>query len=820
MAFFIALLGRDSSRREINGMNGLGHDVRYAFRMLVRNPGFTLVAVATLAVGIGVNSAIFSVMEAVLLKPLPVRDPESLAFVWERNTKRESRRNVVNPGNFLRWQERNHVFEQLAAFSPWNANVTGGAEPERLDIGAVTGNFFATLGVPAALGRVFTDDDSKPGAPDVVILSDGFWRRRFGADPQAVGQSLIVNDRPQTVVGVLPPGFNLPAGAQLFAPFTVGPDWRDSRGRWLMTVGRLKPGVAIARAQAEMETIAAGIEKERPDFDTGWSVIVAPLHADLVRDFKPALLALAGAVGFVLFIACANVANLLLARAVGRERELAIRSSLGAGSGRLVRQLLTESLVLALLGAAAGLVLGRWALDGLLAIVPVDVSSLAGIRLDRTAVLFTLGLSVASALVFGLVPAWHVTRPALARALKEGGTVAGAGRERRRVTNVLVVSEMALALVLLVGAGLLLKSFWRLSHVDPGFDPRHVLTFQVSLPQARYAEPEKQLRFYREALDRLAALPGVEATGAISWGPMGMGSATGFAVVGQPAPAAGEEPVADVRMVTPGLFAAMGVRLRHGRLIAETDGPERSKVVVVNEGMADQFWPGEDPIGRKIEMEWGGTFTFEVVGVVANVHLTSLETKPRSTLYFPVAQLPNDFMTMMVRSKRSAPPSLATVKAAISAVDPNLPVAEARTLEAIVSRSLALPRFLLLLLAVFSTAAILLAAIGLYGVLSYAVGQRRPEVGVRVALGARPGDIRRLILGEGFALAGLGLMIGSIGAIALSRLFSGLLFEVSATDPAAYVGTAAVLGLAAFFAAWLPARRAAKVDPVVALRAE
>jgi putative ABC transport system permease protein len=805
-------------------MNGLGHDLRYGVRTLWRNPGFTAVAVATLALGIGVNSAIFTVIEAVLLRPLPVRDPASLAMIWERNTKRDVTRNVINPGNLMRWQERNHVFEQIAGFSPWDANVSGGAEPERLDFGAVTGNFFTTLGVTPALGRLFNDDDSKGGAADVVVLSDGYWRRRFGADPRAIGQTLMVNEQPHRVVGVLPPAFNLPAGAQFFLPLTVGPDWLEARGRWLHSVGRLKPGVTIAQAQAEMETIAAALAEERPEFDTGWSVTVAPLHADLVRDVRPALLALAGAVAFVLLIACANVANLLLARAVGRERELAIRSSLGAGTGRLVRQLVTESVLLGLLGAGAGLFIAHWALDGLLAIVPVDVPSFGRIGLDRTAVLFTLGLSVASAILFGLVPALHVARPALARALKEGGTVAGAGRERRRLTNALVVSEMALALVLLVGAGLLVKSFWRLSHVDPGFDPRNVLTFQVSLPGTRYGEAPKQLQFYREAVDRLSTLPGVDVVGAISWAPMGLGSATDFTVVGRPAPALGESPVADVRMVTPGAFAAMGVPLRRGRLIAATDSPERSKVVVVNEGMAEEFWPGEDPIGRKINMDWDGHYTFEVVGVVADVHLTALETKPRATLYFPVEQLPNSFMTMMVRSKTSAGPSLSAIKAAMAAVDPGLPVAEVRTLEAIVSRSLALPRFLLLLLAVFSTTAIVLAAIGLYGVLSYAVGQRRPEVGVRVALGARPVDIRRLILGEGFLLAGVGLVAGAIGAFGLARVLSGivsgLLFEVSPTDPGAYAAVALVLGAAAFLAAWLPARRASRVDPVVALRSE
>jgi len=806
-------------------MNAFLQDLRYGARMLVRSPGFTLVAVATLALGIGANSAIFTVVETVLLRPLPVRDPASLVLVWEdnQNTTPDSanfHRNVVNPGNFIRWNERNRVFTQMAAYASWNTNLTGTGEPERLDVALMTGNYFAVLGTSAARGRTLEGPDSVPGAPDVVLLSDGFWRSHLNADPAAVGRTLRLDDAPHTIVGVLPADFDLPGGAQLYLPLHVTPRWRDVNGRWLGVVARLKPGLSPEQAQKDMDGIALALEKEWPEQDTGWGIKVTPLHADVVREVRPALLALAAAVGFVLLIACVNVANLLLARAVARERELAIRSSLGASPLRILRQMFTESLLLAVLGAGAGLFVATWALYGLLAMLPVDMPSLPQVKLDGTAVLFTLALSVISAIVFGLVPAWHAMRPAVAGSLQEGRTVAGAGRGRRRMTNLLVMLETALAVVLLVGAGLFAKSFWKLSHVNPGFDASHVLTFQVSLPDARYDMAEKQLRFYRDAVHRLAALPGVEAVGGISWEPMGSGSATDFSIVGRPAPPPGQELVADVRMVTPGLFQALHIPLKRGRYIDDRDTAEKPKVVVIGEGTAKEYWPGQDPIGKKIEMEWYEKHTFQIVGVVGDVYLKSLEEKPRATLYFPVAHLPNDFMSMMVRSAGRAGPSLASIKAEIAAVDPSLPLAKVRGLDEVVSGSLAIDRFLLLLLAVFSGVALLLAVIGLYGVLSYAVGQRQPEVGVRVALGAGPADIRRLFLKEGFLLAVCGLAAGGLGALVLSRLFTRFLYEVQPTDPVAYLEVALLLLATALLAAWLPARRAARIDPSVALRAE
>ncbi|HEX5041388.1 MAG TPA: ABC transporter permease [Candidatus Polarisedimenticolaceae bacterium] len=806
-------------------MNGFLQDLRYGARMLVRSPGFTLVAVATLALGIGANSAIFTVVQTVLLRPLPMRDPASLVMVWEdnRNTPPEAankHRNVVNPGNFLRWRERNQVFERMAAYTSWNANLTGTGEPDRLDIAVVSGSFFSTLGTSAARGRTIQEPDGVTGAPDVVVLSDAFWRARLDADPGVVGRTLTLDDKPHTVVGVLPAEFDFPGGAQLYVALTEHPAWRDSPGRWMAVTARLKPGVSPEQAQKDMDRIALALEKERPQQDTGWGVKVTPLHADVVREVRPALLALAAAVGFVLLIACVNVANLLLARAVARERELAIRSSLGASPLRLLRQLFTESLLLAALGAGAGLFVATWALAGLLAMLPVDVPSLPQVKLDSTAVLFTLLLSVVSAIVFGIVPAWHAMRPAVAGSLQEGRTVAGAGRGRRRMTNLLVMVETALAVVLLVGAGLFAKSFWKLSHVDPGFDPSQVLTFQISLPNARYDTAEKQLRFYRDAVHRLAALPGVEAVGGMSWEPMGMGSATDWSIPGRPPQPPGQELVADVRMVTPGIFEALHIPLKRGRYIKDTDTADTPRVVVIGEETARRHWPLEDPIGKKIEMEWYETHTYEIVGIVGDVYLKSLEEKPRETLYFPVSNIPNDFMSMMVRASGKAGPGLAAIKREIAAVDPSLPLAKVRSLDEVVSRSLAIDRFLLLLLGVFSGVALLLAVIGLYGVLSYAVGQRQPEVGVRVALGAGPADIRRLFLKEGFLLAVSGLAAGGLGALVLSRLFTRFLYEVHPTDPVAYVEVALLLLGTALLAAWLPARRAARIDPSVALRAE
>jgi putative ABC transport system permease protein len=804
-------------------MDRLLSDVRFTLRALARRPGFALVAVLTLAVGIGANTAVYSIAEAVLLRPLPFREPERLVLVWEKNVIRDRTRNVVNPGNYLEWRDRNRVFESLAAFSSFNMNLSGGEEPARVETGGVTANFFATLGVSPALGRAFLADDARPGAPDVVLLSDGLWRRRFGADPAVVGRDLMLNGQPTTVVGVMPAGFQVPPGVELWVPFTEGGSGglrRDHRGRFLVTVARLKPEVSVPQAQAAMEGIAAQLETERPDFDTGWSVLVASLHADLVREAKPAVLVLFGAVALLLLIACGNLANLLLVRSLARGREIAIRRALGATPGRLVGQLFTESVVLAVMGGALGLLFAAWLKQGLLTIVPAEVQALFAVRLDPKVAAFALGLSVLSALVFGLAPAWQAVDRERASALHEGAAGTGLSRGRRRFTRFVVAGEVALSLVLLAGAGLLLRSFWRLSNENAGFDPTRVLSLQVNLSGPRYREDEAQTRFYEDAVGRIAALPGVESAAAVSWRPLGAGSATSFIVPDRPAPAAGQEPVADVRMVTPSLFRTLGIPLRAGRDFDEGDRVGRPRVVVVNERLAREFWPGQSALGRKIKMEWDAMQEAEIVGVVGDVRLVGLEQAPRATLYWPIAQLPNSFASFLVKTKEGPAALAPSIKAALASVDPALPVARIAALDAVVHDSLQQPRFTSVLIGAFALTAALLAALGLFGLLSYSVAQRLPEMGIRLTLGAQPVDIAGLILREGALLAAAGAAAGLLGALALSALLTHLLYETSPRDPLAFAAVVAFVALLAFAAAALPARRASRVHPAVALRSE
>ena len=795
-------------------------DLTMAFRLLRRRAGFSALAIAVLAIAIGANSAIFSVVEGVLLRAPDFQDPERLVAVWERGPVRTSERNVVGPYNYSRWRERARSFTDLAAFSPWRVNLSGGGDPERLDIGAATGNFFAVLGVKPYLGRTLRDADSAPGAPDVAVISEGLWRRRFGADPAIVGRPVTVNGRPFTVVGVMPQSFQLPAGAAMWLALTMNEDMRNARGRWMTVVGRLKPDVTLAQAREEMKTLAADLARENPDFDTGWTSTVFPLHADLVHDVRPALVVLMGAVALLLLVGCANVANLLLARAVGREREVAIRSALGASPGRLVRQLLAESVLLALAGGAAGLVLGAWVLQGLVAMLPAEVRLMAHVGLDPAVVAFTAGLSLASAIVFGLVPAIRQSRPALVPSLKEGGLVRGASRAHRRLKNALVVSEVALSLVLTAGTGLLLRSFWNLAHVDAGFRAEGVLTVPVDLPRAKYATPERQTAFIRDVVDRLAHAPGVQSAGAISWAPMGLGSATTFHVLDRPVPPRGQEPVADIRIMTPGLLRTMGVPVLAGRDLLASDTKDRPRVVLVNRTLAEDFWPGQDAIGKRVKMSWDDDPEAEVVGVVGDVRLTSLDTAARHTLYWSQEQVPNSFMTLMVRASGRPESLIPAVRSVVAALDPELPPGRFRSLEEIVEGSLERQRFLLRLLAAFAVVAMLLAAVGVYGVMSYAVIERVPEVGVRLAVGASPGDIVRLVLRDGLALGLAGVAIGTVAAAAAAGALRSLLFEVAPRDPLSLGAVACLLLLATLTAAWLPARRASRVDPIKALRVE
>jgi predicted permease len=797
-------------------------DLRYAFRTLIKHPGFALVAVLSLALGIGANTAVFSIVEAVLLRPLPVQEPERLVMVWERNIPRNRTHNVVNPANYIAWRERAQSFEGFAAFSAFGLNFSGEGEPARLQTGIVSGNFFETLGVRPLIGRVFAEADGQPNAPRVVILSEGFWRERFGADPKALGRSVILNGRPATVVGVMPARFALPPGVKLWVPLTLDENARRAGGRYLFSVARLKRGVSVETARAEMDTLALRLQEEEKNRNAGWAVTVAPMHADLVRDVRPATLVLAGAVGLVLLIACGNLANLLLARALGREREIAVRRALGASSGRLVAQLLTESLLLALAGGALGVWLAALLGGALLGVVPAQVQALFDVSLNTKVLLFTLALSCLSALVFGLVPALSLAQTTLGPALREGTSGSGQSRARRRLSRLLVCSEIALSVVLVAGATVLLRSFERLSRVDPGFDPAGVLSMEVSLPGASYPEPAKVTRFYSEAVERLSRIPGVRAAGAISWRPLPSagGSSTRFWALDRPAPPPGQELAADIRIVTTGTFKALGVPLLRGRDFETSDTAGKPFAVIVSESTARELWPGQEALGKRVRMSWGSEPEGEIVGVVGDVRLMSLESAPRSTLYWHQAQVPNNFMTFLLRSAGDPMAPLASARAELLALDKDVPLASVATLEQAVSDSLRRPRFLLALLGAFAAMAALLATIGLFGVLSYAVGQRLPELGLRLAIGARPADLLKLVLGDGLRLTGFGLGAGLVGALLLSSFLTALLFEVSPRDPLALALTALLVGAVSLAAAARPAVRAARIDPARALRSE
>jgi predicted permease len=619
---------------------------------------------------------------------------------------------------------------------------------------------------------------------------------------------------------VAPRSFQVPPGASAWLPLTIDDTMRNARGRWMVVVGRLAPGVTLSQARDEMTRLAADLGRENPSFNSGWSASVYPLHADLVRTVRPALVVLMAAVGLLLLVACANVANLLLARAVSRRREVAIRSSLGATPGQIVRQLLTESVVLSALGGIAGLVLGAWVLQGLLAMLPEEVRLLTRIGLNPTVIAFTAGLSLLTAFVFGLVPALQQARPSLVPVLKEGGGVRGGGHGARRLKAALVVSEVALSLVLTAGAALLLKSFWNLTRVEPGFEPKGVLTVRVDLPRTTYADAARQRTFYREVVARLSRIPGVDGAGGISWAPLSAGSATSFRVLDRPTPAPGHAPTGDVRIVTPGLLRAMGIPLLAGRDFTEGDTADRPRVVIVNRALAEEFWPGQDPIGKRLAMSWGGDPEGEIVGVVGDVRYASVDTPARAALYWSVDQIPNNFMTLMVRTPGRPQALAGAVRSAIAALDPELPPGPFKTLEEVVAGSLERPRFVLRLLAAFAGLALLLAAAGVYGVLSFAVMERIPEVGVRLAIGARPRDIVRLILGDGARLGLVGIGLGLAVALAGAGALQDLLFQVPPRDPLSLAAVAGVLFATTLLAAWLPAWRAGRVNPVSALRAE
>ncbi len=803
-------------------MRAIVSDLRFGTRLLLRSPGFTAVAVAALAIGIGANTAIFSVVNTLLIQQLPYGEPERLAVVWEHNIPRDRKNNVVSPGNYIHWREMNRVFEDIAAVGlTFNITLTGHGEPVEVPMQLVTASFFPIVGVPPARGRAFTAEEDRPQSR-VVVISDRLWRTHLGSDPNVLNRGITLAGNSYTVVGVMPPGFSfLDKTVDLWLPVGFPAEARTPRGRWLVTVAKLKPGVTFEQAQQDMTRVAGELTERFREFNTGWTARVVPLREQLTGDVRPALIVMLGAVAFVLLIACANVANLLLARATARQRELAVRAALGAGRGRIVRQLLAESLVLAAAGGVAGLGLAWWALQVLRTVVAdrLPIQRLESVGIDGTVLAFTIAASVLSGLVFGLVPAFTASGAQLTESLKEGGRTGTAARGKH-ARAVFVVVEVALALVLLVGAGLLIRSFERLMNVDLGFDTSQTVAMRVTLPQSQYRAPEQRIQFFDRLLARIDALPGVQSSGAVSFLPLaGLGAATSYEVVGQAAPPLGQEPVADVRVITNDYFTSMGIPLLRGRPFDERRPGDAQNKIIVNETLARRHWPGEDPIGKRLKVSWSDNREDEIVGVVGDVRMAELETEARATTYWPFARNPYTTMTITVRtgSATSVVPSIRTI---LRELDPNLALADIRTMDEVVSRSVAQRRLMMVVLGIFAGAALLLAAVGIYGVIAYSVTQRTQEIGIRVALGATSGDVLRMVVGNAAWLAAAGILIGGFAAFLLTKLMTDLLFEVQPFDPVTFAAVAAVLVTVALLASYLPGRRATRVDPVVALRAE
>ena len=806
-------------------MDTLHQDIRYAVRRLAKNPAFTLVALLTLALGIGANTAIFSVVHGVLLKPLPYPDSERLVGIFHVS---DGQRAVMSGPNFMDVRQRSRTLESAAAVTRTRVILTGHGEPVRLEASAVTASLFDVLKVQPALGRRFTDTDNQPGRTSVTILSHGLWRQQFAGNPSVVGSRVTLDGESYEVVGVMPDGFSFPAGRALWTPLEFNEGvLRSQRGAWyLNAVGRVRPEVSLEQAKAEVETIGAQLAQQYPDDNESLAISVAQLHDAMVGDVRRTMYVLLGAVGFVLLIACVNVANLLLARAAAREGEIAVRTALGAGRARLVRQLLTESLLLSVVGGLLGLLLAVWGVELLLQLEPQGIPRLAEVAVNGRVAAFSVLLSVVTGFIFGAFPALHTTRSGLALALKEAGRGALTSRGGSRLRSTLVVAEVALAVTLLAGAGLLIRSFSRLAAVDPGFDVRPALTFTLTLPDARYEEPTRQAAFFDQLLPRLEALPGVQQAAAVSALPFNGNFIISFEVGGRaPVPPA-QRPAMQIRAATTKYFDLLGIPLKRGRLFTDADRIGTTPVVLITESAARQFFADEDPIGRKITLGMGrgpGTPRAggEVVGVVGDVKDAGLSEAAPPTLYLPYQQWPMPSMSVTVAS--AVPPSTLgeSARRTVYSLDPNLPVSNVRTLDEIVARSISQPRFYMTLLTIFAGVAVALAAIGIFGVLSYAVAQRTREIGIRMALGAYERTVILLVLRDALVMAGLGLAIGMAVALPLTKtLIATLLYETPPNDPVTFTAVAVLLVVIALAAAGVPARRATRVDPIVALRAE
>ncbi|MCI0489448.1 MAG: ABC transporter permease [Blastocatellia bacterium] len=808
-------------------MDTLWQDIRYAFRTLLKRPGFAVVVVLTLALGIGANTTIFSIVNGFLIRPLPYKNAERLVDINETALNVGLERLSVAYPDFVDWRDQNQTFEDMAAYDEGSFNLTGRGEPERISGASVSASLFSVLGVAPVAGRDFRPEEDTPAGDKVVILSHGLWQRRFGADPNILGQQLTLQGVSRTVVGILPPGFQFPENADLWVPLALDPE-ETGRGNYSYSVvARLKPGVTLEQGYADIDTIARRLGQQFKDkADVG--VVVTTLRDLYVEDARLAVLLFLAAVGFVLLIACANVANLMLARAASRQKEMAIRAALGARRWRVIRQLLTESILLALIGGASGLVLGRWGRDLLLTSIPEDIPFWINFDIDLRVLGFILLISLATGLIFGLAPALQASRVDLNESLKESGGRGSAGGGHHRLRSLLVVAEIALALVLLISAGLMMKGFLQLQKVDPGFDSKNVLTMRVSLPSAKFDDVKQQRayyeQFYQQALERVKALPGVESASAVSNLPMGGSNwGMGYTVEGTPPHPPGQIPVANQRVVSPDYFRVMGIRMLQGRDFNELDAEEKSpEVVIVNETMVRRYWPGDDPIGKRLK--YGDHESKSpwrtVVGVVNDVRHYGLDNQIREGVYVPHQQFAVSSMTFVIRTALDPSNMTGAVRSQIWEIERDLPVYQIRTMEEVLSRSVWQSRLYSWLFAIFAVMALVLAAVGVYGVISQSVTQRTHEIGIRMALGARPGDVLKMIVGHGAKLALIGMVMGLMGAFGVTWVMSKLLFGISATDPVTFAATSLALLGVAILASYIPARRATKVDPMVALRYE
>jgi predicted permease len=815
-------------------MNGLVQDLRYGLRQLRKNPGFTAVAVITLALGIGANSSIFSVVNGVLLRPLPFWKANQLVRVWHVPPQKSfpgMTRFSVSAANYIDWEKQNHVFEQMAITSYHGFTYTGGDKPEQVDASAVSSSFFSTLGVQPMVGRMFSADEDQPGHANVVILSHRFWQDHFGSNRDVVGRNITLDGTSYLVAGVMPPSFRLPDFAQMWTPMAWTDKEKAVRGEHhYLVIARLKDGVDVPQAQAEMNTISGRLEEQYPEDDRGWGAVIVPLHDDLVSDVRPALLVLLGAVAFILLIACVNVVNLSLAKTFSRHKEIAIRTALGASSARVVRQILVESVLLAVIGGALGLIYAHFGVRLIMAFLADKVPQSVDVSLDLKVLAFTAVIAVLTGIVAGILPAIQLSRANVNQALKQGLGRTDSNSSGNRTRNILVVLEVSLSLVLLVGAGLLIRSFRALREIYPGFEPRGVLTETLAVSRAKFAQPLQQITFYERVLERVRALPGVVSAGVIDDIPLnGNGSHQPIAVEGYPALPMSEQPEVDVRLISPGYVGALRIPILRGRDLDTSDIAGRPPSILISASLAHQFWPDENPVGKHITLTFSPGVVREVVGVVGDVKGDSLDqSRPAATLYLPLAQIStpasgtwNSFpMTLVVRSASNPAGMISAVSSAVRYVDREVPIRDVLTMDELVANSLSQQRFNLLLLGAFAALALLLAAIGIYSVLSYSVRRRVPEIGIRLALGARLSDVFRMIVVEGMKPTLLGVAIGAAGALALGRVMSSFIYGVSSTDPLTFLGVAAVLAMVALLASIIPAFRAARVDPIVALHYE